>query len=227
MLRTWSTLAAVGAAVGALVSVTHSSDALADSKLLARGRVEHPSFTVVEQGAGFELRRYQQRLVAEVEVRGEPQQAANAGFRLLADFIFGNNTRAEEVAMTAPVDRRAAKPEKIAMTAPVDRRAAGDRWVITFTMPSKYTRDTLPRPNDARVKIRELPAAVYAVRRFNGSPDEDGVQAEITALRAAAMAAGHTLAEAPPIYSRYDPPWTPALLRRNEVMLPIAQLRAR
>lgn len=211
MPRPWSTLVAVGVTVGVLAGVTRPSDALADSKLLARGRVEHPDFIVVERGVGFELRRYQPRLVAEVEVRGAPQQATNAGFRILADFIFGNNTRAEDVAMTSPVDRR----------------PAGDRWVITFTMPSKYTRDTLPRPNDARVRIRELPAAIFAVRQFTGSPDEDGVQAEITALREAVVAAGHALAEAPPIYSRYDPPWTPASLRRNEVMLPIARLRAR
>lgn len=227
MPRFWSTVAALGAAAGALAGVVMSSEALADSKLLARGRVEHPDFTVVEQAAGFELRRYAPRLVAEVEVRGEPQQATNAGFRLLADFIFGNNTKAEEVAMTAPVDRRAAKAEKIAMTAPVDRRSRGDdRWVITFTMPSKYTRDTLPRPNDARVKIRELPAAVYAVRQFTGAPGEQGVQAEIQALREAVSAAGHTPADEPAIYSRYDPPWTPAFLRRNEVMLAIARTRA-
>jgi len=223
MLRPWSIVVSLAALVGALCAVvSSSSDALADSKVLARGRVETPEYTVVRQGAGFELRSYEQRLVAEVEVTGDPRQATNAGFRLLAGFIFGNNMRAEEVAMTAPVDRRAASAEKIAMTAPVDRQRRGDRWIITFTMPSKYTLATLPRPKDARVQIRELPAVTFAVRQFSGSPDEDGVQKEIAALRQAVLAAGLKVVDAPPVFSRYDPPWTPGFMRRNEVMLEIA-----
>ncbi|WP_293246055.1 heme-binding protein [Nannocystis sp.] len=209
-------------AVGILLGLgaVMASDALADSKLLARGRSEQPAFTLVERGAGFELRRYEARLVAEVEVSGDPETASNTGFRLLAGFIFGGNTRAEKVAMTSPVDMRAAgEPEKIAMTAPVDRQRRGERWVVTFTMPSKYTRETLPRPNDARVQIRDLPAVSFAVRRFSGAPDDAEVASEVTALRAALALAGHSVRDTPAIFSRYDPPWTPAFMRRNEVML--------
>lgn len=222
MLRPWSIVVSLAALVGGLCAVVSSSDALADSKVLARGRVETPEYTVVRQGAGFELRSYEKRLVAEVEVTGDPRQATNAGFRLLAGFIFGNNMRAEEVAMTAPVDRRAASAEKIAMTAPVDRQRRGDRWIITFTMPSKYTLATLPRPKDPRVQIRELPALTLAVRQFSGSPDEEGVQKEIAALRQAVLAAGLEVVDAPPVFSRYDPPWTPGFMRRNEVMFEVA-----
>ena len=217
--RSLLTLAALA---GGLAAGAAPPDALADSKLLARGRVEMPAYTVEARAAEFEVRRYEPRLVAEVEVSGDAREAANAGFRLLADFIFGNNTGAEAVAMTTPVDRRPGSAETIAMTSPVDRQRRGERWVITFTMPRKYTRATLPRPKDARVQIRELPSTRYVVRRFSGAPDEEGVQAELAALRAAALAAGHPLTEGPPVFSRYDPPWTPAFLRRNEVMLAIA-----
>jgi len=204
---------ALTALVGAL-----APDALASSKLLARGRVEIPEYAVIEARDDFEVRRYAPRLVAEVEVEGDPKRATNAGFRVLADFIFGANTRAESVAMTAPVDRRPAA-ESIAMTAPVDRRQAGERWVISFTMPSKYTLATLPRPNDRRVSIRELPATMYAVRRFSGAPGEEAVRGEMEALRAAVLAAGLRPTGAEPIYARYDPPWTLGMMRRNEVLL--------
>lgn len=151
---------------------------------------------------------------------GDSRTASEAGFRLLAGFIFGGNTRAEKVAMTSPVDMRTTgQPAKIAMTAPVDRQRRGERWVVTFTMPSKYTRETLPRPNDARVQIRELPAVTFAVRRFSSAPDDAEVASEVTALRAALALAGHRVRDTPAIFSRYDPPWTPAFMRRNEVML--------
>jgi hypothetical protein len=221
MLRPWSLVVSVAALVGAVTVLVSANESRADSKLLVRGRVEQPAYTVVQRGEGFELRGYGKRLVAEVEVTGDPRQATDAGFRLLAGFIFGNNVRAEEVAMTAPVDRRAVS-EKIAMTAPVDRQRRGDRWIITFTMPGKYTLATLPRPKDARVQIRELPAVTFAVRQFSGSPDEQAVQKEIAALRVAVAAAGLAVVDGPPVFSRYDPPWTPGFMRRNEVMLEIA-----
>jgi len=221
MSRCWSIVASLAALAGAVTVLASPPDALADSKLLVRGRVEKPTYTVVTRAADFEVRRYAPRLVAEVEVTGDPRQASEAGFRLLAGFIFGGNIRAEDVAMTSPVDRRAAS-EKIAMTSPVDRRRRGDRWIVTFTMPSKYTLATLPRPNDARVQIREVPPAHYAVRQFSGAPDEAGVQQEIAALRAAVAAAGLKTVDAQPVFSRYDPPWTPAFMRRNEVMLELA-----
>lgn len=211
---------AVGVGLILGLSALMTSDALADSKFLARGRAEQPAFTLVERGEGFELRRYKARLVAEVEVTGDPQTASDTGFRLLAGFIFGGNTRAEKVAMTSPVDMRAiGEPEKIAMSAPVDRQRRGERWVVTFTMPSKYTRETLPRPNDPRVQIRELPAVSFAVRRFSGVPNDAAVASEVAALRAALALAGHSVRDTPAIFSRYDPPWTPAVMRRNEVML--------
>ncbi len=187
--------------------------------------IETPAYTVESKQEGFEVRRYEGRLVAEVEVEGDPNTASNAGFRILANFIFGANEARSEVAMTAPVDRRRA--ETIEMTAPVDRRASkgkgegeDERWVITFTMPSKYTKDTLPTPTDSRITIRELPATSYAVVRFSGAPTEKTVQRRIRELEAAVAEAGYeTRGEA--VYARYDPPWTLGFLRRNEILIEI------
>ncbi len=181
----------------------------------AANRTEEPKYEVAAKHDGFEVREYAPRIVAEVEVEGDAKAATNAGFRVLADFIFGNNTAGTEVAMTAPVDRS----ERIAMTAPVDRTRHKDRWTVTFTMPSKYTMETLPRPNDERVKIRTVPAKRYAVAKFSGRPKVAEVKRRMSALEDAVAENGYTLQGTSAVYSQYDPPWTPSFLRRNEIML--------
>ena len=202
--------------------------AVAVPTVMARARVEEPAYEVTARHEGFEVRRYDGRIVAEVDVSGAPGDASREGFRILADFIFGNNSRSASVAMTAPVDRTAS--ERIAMTAPVDRRVAADadadatdpegEWTIAFTMPSKYTMRTLPRPNDDRIRIREIPPTSYAVSRFRGAPSEPGVQRRMAELVEAVRAAGLSpKAGAEPTYARYDPPWTPGFLRRNEIFV--------
>lgn len=209
--RVLATVAALGLVVVGLVAVAPVA--------AGRARVETPDYTLESDEGDFVIRRYEPRIVAEVTVEGSGKQAANAGFRVLADFIFGNNEARTKVAMTAPVDRRA---ETIEMTAPVDRSAGEgeDRWVVAFTMPSKYTLETLPKPKDSRVSIREVPATRYAVLRFSGAPAEAKVQRKITAFVAEVEAAGFTpKPSAAPIYARYDPPWTLPLLRRNEILV--------
>lgn len=211
--RTWITAAAVGTLAVASLAIGSSA--------LARNRVEIPKYKVEADYGGFEVRRYEPRLVAEVTVSGDGHQASNAGFRILADFIFGNNSTRTEVAMTAPVDRTA---QKIAMTAPVDRTASGeDEWVVAFTMPSKYTRETLPEPNDKRVRIRELPARRYAVLRFSGAPSEAAVERKIRDFVALVDASDLVRTGAEPIYARYDPPWIIGPLRRNEIFVELGK----
>ncbi|MFV8753812.1 SOUL family heme-binding protein [Nannocystaceae bacterium ST9] len=211
MMSRWISLTLAAAVVAGLAVVVPTA--------YARKTIETPSYTVESEQAGFEVRRYAPRIVAEVVVEGDADQATNAGFRILADFIFGNNRAKTEIAMTAPVDRSA---EPIAMTAPVDRSAEGDAWVVAFTMPSKYTLDTLPEPNDARVKIRQLPSKTYAVLRFSGAPSERKVQRKIDEFVQTIEAAGLARSGAAPTYARYDPPWTLGFLRRNEIFVELA-----
>jgi hypothetical protein len=190
------------------------------AKATSRAGVESPTYAVESEHEGWEVRRYGARLVAEVDVEGTPREATSAGFRLLADFIFGNNVARDEIAMTAPVDRT--RSEKIAMTAPVDRTAKGDRWTVAFTMPSEYTLETLPRPNNPKVHIREIPPQTYAVMRFRGSPSEPVVQRRMDDLQRKVADAGLTADGSAPTYARYDPPWTPGFLRRNEIFVRLA-----
>ena len=202
-------------ALGAVAALAAPAVAIAAN---ARAKTEEPKYEVLAKHDGFEVRNYAPRIVAEVQVKGDAKTANSAGFRLLADFIFGNNTAKAEVAMTAPVDRS----QSIAMTAPVDRSKTKDAWTIAFTMPSEYTMETLPKPNNDRVKIREVPQTRFAVMRFSGSPNEETVEKRMKTLETMAEAAEYTLAAKPPVYARYDPPWTPSFMRRNEIFLELA-----
>lgn len=120
--------------------------------------VERPDYEVISSAAqNIELRRYAPMIIAQVTVEGAREQAIGDGFRLLADYIFGNNTVSQEIAMTAPVQQQAS--EKIAMTAPVQQQAEGNAWTVSFVMPSDYTMETLPKPNNERVTLKQIPIA--------------------------------------------------------------------
>ena len=182
--------------------------------------VEEPSYSVSLQAGDAEVRDYPALIAAEVTVPGDQDAAASAGFRLLAGYIFGGNRRKESIAMTAPVVQEPAKGEKIAMTAPVVQTQEGPSWTVRFIMPKGYTLETLPTPNDARVRLVALPPARLAVIRFTGLAFSGDVARRTTELRA--FIAAHQLrATGTPSLARYNPPWTLWFLRRNEVMIPV------
>lgn len=180
--------------------------------------VEHPPYTTLATQENIEIRRYEPRILAEVEVEGDRDKAINEGFELLADFIFGNNTAQQNISMTAPVQQQAS--QKIAMTAPVQQQASGDAWKVSFIMPSEFTMETLPRPNNDRVTITQLPARKYAVIRFSGTNGDDNIARHQTQLMD--YVRNTQLQQlAAPINAFYNPPWTLPPLRRNEVMVEI------
>ncbi len=183
--------------------------------------VEEPRHTVVQQLDGAEVREYAPYVVAEVLVSGATADTAgNQGFRVLAAYIFGQNKGDRRIAMTAPVTQAPA-PQKIAMTAPVTQSAAEGGHVVQFVMPASFTLETLPEPLDARVKLRQVPATRYAVVQFSGFWSETNYQENLARLLRAVQVAGlRTTGE--PIWSRYDPPWTPWFMRRNEIWLKLA-----
>ena len=182
--------------------------------------VEEPSFTVSVREPGFEVRDYPPLIAAQVEARGGQEEAVNAGFRLLAAYIFGGNTARRSIAMTAPVVQTAGRGQSIAMTAPVVQTAYGDRWTVRFIMPRAWTMETLPTPNDARVSLVPLPPSRMAVVRFSGLARPAEVARRTASLQAFIAAHGLRATGAPEL-ARYDPPWTPWFMRRNEVMIPV------
>ena len=182
--------------------------------------VEEPKYTVVGQHEGFEVREYPPYIAAEVVVPGSAGEAGNQGFRLLAGYIFGRNKGERKIPMTAPVTQAPA-PQKIEMTAPVTQAAAEGGWRVQFVMPAGSTMETLPEPLDPQVKLREVPATRYAVIRYSGFWTEGNYEEHLQALQRAVDAAGLPVT-GPPVYSRYDPPWIPWFMRRNEIWLRLA-----
>ncbi len=180
--------------------------------------VAEPSFTLEIHEDAFDVRRYQARVVAETRVTGSSFDAAgNEGFRRLAGYIFGGNRVRQTIAMTEPVGERR-DSRKLAMTAPVGERSVDGAWVVTFTMPLGETLESLPVPDDARVTLSEVPAARVAVHRFSGRWTDEKYADKTAALRAWIGARG-LVAFGEPEVNRYDPPWIPWFLRRNEIWL--------
>jgi SOUL heme-binding protein len=185
--------------------------------------IEKPQYRVVQEVQGIEVREYAPYLVAETEVSGTREEAGNAGFRRLADYIFGKNRGEKKIAMTAPVAQQ--EGARIAMTAPVTQQEApgggSSSWVIQFMMPSEYSRDILPEPLDPAIRIREVPARRVAVLRYSGTWSEERYLEKLAELRAA-MEKASLRAVGEPVWARYDPPFVPWFLRTNEILVEIA-----
>jgi hypothetical protein len=181
--------------------------------------IEEPKYTVFLHEGAYEIRDYQAAVAAEVTVTGDQHGAARKGFRLLAGYIFGGNTRRQSIAMTAPVALERTNV-RIAMTAPVTQTPSDGAWVVRFTMPDGYSLETLPAPNDPRVKLRTIAPARFAVIRFSGLASTPNVEARTAELVAFANER-HLHMIGPASLAQYNPPWTLWFMRRNEVMIPL------
>jgi len=182
--------------------------------------IEEPDYTVVQQYEGFEIRQYAPHLVAEVLMPGPSEAAGNQGFRVLARYIFGGNKGERKIAMAAPVTQAAAAPVKIAQPESVTQTTASGGYVVQFMMPRQYTLDTLPEPLDSRVKLKEVAGGRFAVIRYSGTWSERNYQEHLEQLQNGIAAAG-LRTTGNPIYSRYNAPFVPWFLRRNEIWLPL------
>jgi hypothetical protein len=185
--------------------------------------IEEPKFNLITKENAFELRAYQPKIIAEVSIDADMSESSSKGFKLIADFIFGNNTSrlggSENISMTAPVSVYE-KSEKISMTAPVGVQEVKDGWKVYFVMPSKYTLDSLPKPNNAQVSIKEIPAKKFAVIRFSGLVDEEKMNKKVKDLNEWIVNKNLKPISNPEL-ARYNPPWTLPFLRRNEVMVEV------
>jgi effector-binding domain-containing protein len=192
---------------------------LASSSAMA---IEEPSFRVLERDGAFELREYAPHVVAETRVEAEFERAGNAAFQRLFRYISGNNVAQQKIAMTAPVTQSRSETggEKIAMTAPVTQVAAGNGYRVAFTLPASYTLETAPTPIDKTIEIRAVPAQLVASWRYSGRWTESNYREHEAKLRAA-IAARNLEVAGEPILARYNPPFMPSFLRRNEVLIPV------
>jgi effector-binding domain-containing protein len=182
-------------------------------------KVDLPNYTVISSAEEIEIRQYAPMIIAEVEVQGDRKAAINSGFRLLADYIFGNNIIQKDIAMTAPVQQEA--NQKIAMTAPVQQQAHNNAWKVSFVMPAEYSMATLPKPNNPRVVLIQIPEKRVVAIRFSGFHSAKNIATHQKALQHY-IDTHHINVVGTPKYAFYNPPWTLPFMRRNEVMLEIA-----
>jgi hypothetical protein len=163
--------------------------------------LEEPTFEVIAQFDDVEIRRYAPYVVAEVDVPD-----GSSGFRKLAGYIFGGNDEGEKMAMTAPVESRQSEQQ--------------DTTTYSFVMERKYTLDTLPTPDDEKIRLLERPERVVAVLRYSGRWTDKNFGKHRDELLQILERNGISPA-GPAEQARYNSPFTPSFLRRNEVIIPV------
>jgi hypothetical protein len=182
---------------------------------------EEAKYSVLLKEGDLELRRYEPQIVAETIVEGEFDEVGNKAFRRLFGYISGNNRKNEPIPMTAPVNQKK-EGEKIPMTAPVNQERRGDRWGITFLMPSSYTMQTLPVPTDESIHLREIPERLVVAITYSGTWSRKRYEDHKDKLLKL-MGQKTLIQTGEPVYARYNPPFTPWFLRRNEVLIPVRE----
>jgi DNA gyrase inhibitor GyrI len=182
--------------------------------------VETPDYQVLESQGNIEIRQYDPMIIAEVQMDGERENAIGDGFRLLADYIFGNNQVSQDIAMTAPVQQQ--ENSKIAMTAPVQQQSTDGSWQVSFVMPSEYSMETLPKPVNERVKLKKISTKQFVVITFSGTNSNKNVKEHEEKLMEYVKTNDISITGTPK-YAFYNPPWTLPPMRRNEVMIEIEQ----
>ena len=123
--------------------------------------------------------------------------------------------------MTAPVESEAIQPsERMNMTAPVFSNKNVNGYTYRFVMESKYTQETLPVPNNSKIRITEIKDRVMAVISFSGRWSQKNFEKHEQILVNDLKNEGIGVASEA-IYARYNAPFTPWFLRRNEIMFEI------
>ena len=184
--------------------------------LLSRA-IEEPDYKVIRKFDNVELREYAPYVVAEVVLAATADDAGSQAFPILAGYIFGKNKGEKKFAMTAPVTQTAA-PLQMDMTAPVTQVAVAGGMRVQFVLPKGVTLAAAPEPIDPRVHLREVPAGTWAAIRYSGTWSPSNYLEHLGQLRASLEAAG-VATQGEPVLARYNSPFTPWFMRRNEVWL--------
>ena len=183
---------------------------------------EEPDFKLISEEGDFQIREYEPKIIAQVEVEGNFDEASSKGFKLLADYIFGNNLldgESKKISMTTPVEMTPLA-ENLIMTSSIMDDQVNNKWSVNFVMPQEYSLDTLPKPNNSQIDIIEVPSEKYAVIIFSGLVRESSYTDKAKLLSNYFKQNNFEKRGAIKI-ARYNPPWTLPFFRRNELMVKI------
>lgn len=195
------------------------------------------AYTVERKDENVEIRKYIDHIMAHVDVEASFDDAMNIGFRILANYIFGGNKKQSNIDMTTPVSEEKVESERISMTTPVTEESlkesesikmttpvteekAGNIHRISFVMPAEYTMDTLPKPNDKRIKIEEVKEQKMAALRFKGRVKEKLANEKIEELKKW-LSKEKLIPKSNFMVAQYNHPAVPGFLRRNEILVEI------
>jgi hypothetical protein len=193
-----------------IISATWHGEAMA---------LEEAKYTVLQKRDAFELREYAPQVVAETIVQGDFSSVGNEAFQRLYGYISGKNRKAQSIPMTAPVNQEAGS-EKIPMTAPVNQERVGNEWRVAFVMPAEARLSDLPAPLDPSVVLREVPGRTMAALTYSGTWSKKRYDRHLEILKERMRELG-LKASGEPVFARYNPPFTPWFLRRNEILIPV------
>lgn len=192
--------------------------------LFGKGNEEQPSYKIISKQDDKEIRQYDSYIIAKTTVKGSFKDAQSKGFRILAGYILRKNKSQQKIAMTAPVVQKA-ESEKISMTAPVIISPSENKtWTMTFSMPSKYTVETLPVPEDERVTIEKVDGKLVAALTFSGFWNESINSEKAQELTKWIKGFKEYQISSPPMFAGYNPPWTLPFLRRNEMLIELRKI---
>ena len=180
---------------------------------------EKAKYTVVHDFKDFEIRDYPPAIVAETDVESDFEDAGNEGFRRLFAYISGSNSRRQPISMTAPVTQSDAATK---MAGSFIERVKTASYAVSFLMPSNSTIENLPLPKDNRVKIRRIPAVRFASIRYSGFWSQGEFDRNLKKL-VKGVEREHFRMTGSPVWARYDPPFIPWFMRRNEILIAIAR----
>ena len=170
---------------------------------------EKQQFELVRDYGDFELRNYPAHVLMQVEVEGDFMPAGNIGFGPLISYISGNNLAREKIAMTAPVIQEPVGPET---------------HLVSFVLPNGTDPKDVPTPSNSRVVMKAMPESLVGVRKFSGGWNEERFSTEGELLRNAVLAAGFE-----PVgnlyWARFDPPWKPGFLKKNEALINLKKVK--
>ena len=186
---------------------------------LSSHAIEEPDYEVIRKLGNVEVRQYAPYVVAEVVLNATADEAGNRAFPILAGYIFGKNKGEKKFAMTAPVTQTAV-PMKMAMTAPVTQSAVAGGMRVQFVLPKGVTLESAPEPLDPRVQLRLVPAGQWAAIRYSGTWSQSNDDEHLALLKATLEEAG-VATQGEPVLARYNAPFTPWFLRRNEIWLAV------
>lgn len=172
---------------------------------------EEQKYTVVATRDGYEIRNYPSCVVAEIKVAGDFDTAGSQAFRSLFNFISGANGASKKISMTAPVIQHSSQSTKLQVW---------DEHTISFVMPADMTIANTPVPTDGRVQLRQVTDQLVAALRFSGRMSIDNFESNKRRLEELITRDGYLPSDVSRI-ARFNAPWTPGFMRRNEIQIPV------